>query len=161
MKKRLKFFSILLSFFIGGIIVYVSSNYSIQVYENHQQAKAFYSFLKSSGCFQNSTQWHSSSVRKNTSDWDLFFIPTGMKSSYYSQDPYKMVEVFQDVNGDGLPDYLFYGDTRHDHSRSNYEQFSCVMLNTGKGWDFAYKCAELHNTTVNPAIHTFYGDCAT
>ena len=58
-------------------------------------------------CVDNYTTWGQQSYTPKTNNaWDLYFIPAGKFSSGSSHTP-KIVENFMDLNGDGLPDYLY------------------------------------------------------
>ena len=55
-----------------------------------------------------------------------------------------------DINGDGLPDYVY---VCHYPDSPSYKMLDCVYLSNGQGWDLAYRCVAYRNGT-------FYGDCA-
>ena len=61
-----------------------------------------------------------------------------------------------DLNGDGLSDYLYHSLYQ---ASLPMDLKSCVHLNTGSGWNRAYKCYG-KNPTGQPNDWTFYGDCA-
>lgn len=71
---------------------------------------------------------------------------------------------FQDVNGDGLPDYSY---TSHSSGGGGSElqvvYRGCVLLNNGTGWDRAYICyarTTSNVTTGNVTDAQYKGDCA-
>jgi hypothetical protein len=87
-------------------------------------------------CSTDKNQWPSS-LHYKQADWDVNFISGSG------------IQVWNDVNGDGLLDYII-------STRLSSIIKSCVYLNTGSGWERRYKCvAELTNNVWN-----FYGDCA-
>lgn len=68
--------------------------------------------------------------------------------------------MFQDVNGDNLPDYV-WAYSIYDSGQQLYE--GCVYLNNGSGWDKAYECYAITNVNISSETITearYYGDCA-
>ncbi len=103
-------------------------------------------------CYDNYQSWNSSTTIKTDSDWSTIFMPpyvnTGSSNKYYNN-------FERDINGDGLPDYIF---TYHYYqSTGSWNQMAdCVYLSNGHGWDLAYRCV---NTRVSSTV-TYYGNCA-
>lgn len=89
---------------------------------------------------------------------------------YNSEVPYNLDfgglsgAVMQDINGDGLPDYIRSSNQTNDYGngelRMNYS--ACVHLNTGSGWDQVYACyaATSYNYNSQASMKTYWGDCA-
>lgn len=75
-------------------------------------------------------------------DIDLY---TSQPSGSGNNLSYAKTAIFQDLNGDGLPDVIF---------ASNYPQLSYVLINNGQGFDIAYYCS----SSGNPA--EYRGHCA-
>ncbi|HMQ01737.1 MAG TPA: hypothetical protein PKD79_01555 [Candidatus Doudnabacteria bacterium] len=73
-------------------------------------------------------------------------------------------QQFQDINGDGLPDYLYnihYLSGAGNELESLF--YGCAYLNNGSGWDKAYICYARTRTNINTGqvISSEYrGDCA-
>lgn len=104
----------------------------------------------SAGCFTGwYGSWSNSSVYKE-SDW-AWNMPVRISKDYYENNWF---ESFADLNGDGLPDYVWREQDKIG-DEANYRE--CVYLNNGHGWDAAYRC--VHTYTSNRG-HTYYGDCA-
>lgn len=107
---------------------------------------------KNPTCIDNYQTWNSSNTYKQTSNWALGFVNTfNMPSSGV------MNSLGQDLNGDGLVDYLFHQKISPigSNTTASNAEYTCVYLNNGHGWDATYRCVS--NGSTNP---TFYGDCA-
>ncbi len=87
------------------------------------------------------SNWDHSQKYKDNSPWNVDFT-VNSENGAYSRD------YFQDVNGDGLSDYIYY---------YNYLGLKeCVYLNNGSGWDLIYRCVGVRNSS---GVWTYYGDC--
>ncbi|HMQ01736.1 MAG TPA: VCBS repeat-containing protein [Candidatus Doudnabacteria bacterium] len=92
---------------------------------------------------------------------------SGGSSVYNGDSPYSSLfmpstngGIFTDINGDGLPDYVY---TYYNKISSNYTNSGCVYLNTGNGWEKVFACwskVEIHGTTGNIISQRYIGDCA-
>lgn len=98
-------------------------------------------------CLDNYTTLPSSTTPRQGQDWELAFMPT-----MGSADQNRKRELFIDVNGDGLLDYLFT-DRANTPPFKTYQD--CLYLNTGAGWEPAYRC--YYNSNIS---NLYYGDCA-
>ncbi|WP_408030158.1 hypothetical protein [Tenacibaculum xiamenense] len=132
------------------------------------------------GCMDNYHEWPRSTTRKESASWSLNNFP--VLGNTQRAD---VKNQFLDINGDGLVDY-FYFDRRRSllNSREVYYQngyrrtrlsqpsfvstgeSACVLLNTGDGWDIAYRCktaAEYlpeNDDNIEVVEKVYYGDCA-
>lgn len=74
--------------------------------------------------------------------------------------------LFLDVNGDSLPDYVYAQNSHHDGGSTNElrsEFFGCVYLNNGQGWDMAMECYALTITDLDTntvLTRDYRGTCA-
>ncbi|MCF7831093.1 hypothetical protein K9M41_03830 [Candidatus Gracilibacteria bacterium] len=112
---------------------------------------------------------HSGEYTPNN-DWSLKFFPfefwnreanrRGVPIPYFdSPDPRR--EQFIDVNGDGFVDYFYTfhkANVDGGGDIDSREIQECVYLNSGHGWDLAYRCYGIIDVEDNTG--TFYGDCA-
>ncbi len=112
-------------------------------------------------CLRNSETWDTSNVFKEDADWSMHLIPKVGNSSYNI-----IMDQFIDLNGDGLVDYFYnsnmnytsYQSGTHNQIADYTRLATCIMLNTGSGWEIAYRCVTgFDEDTLQP----FYrGDCA-
>ena len=104
-------------------------------------------------CFDNYQSWKSSTNFKTDTPWSTIFMATDPINptfgSYNSNDrsygKYHYFDFKTDVNGDGLPDYVYA--YYHDSFSKD-----CVYLSNGQGWVPAYRCVYANGK--------FHGDCA-
>lgn len=79
--------------------------------------------------------------------------------NYYSR--YYYFNFQTDINGDGLPDYVYV--YHYPDSPSYYKMRDCVYLSNGQGWDLAYRCV-VEPKSISGRGHpyrlVYYGDCA-
>ena len=100
-------------------------------------------------CFKDYYNWNSSTTYDGNHDWNLDLVPVASTCAYSSCTP-NVFQTLQDVNGDGLADFVFsYSKASNAGSEDIY---NCVGLNTGSGWNIVYKCVQRSGL--------FYGDCA-
>lgn len=122
-------------------------------------ASAQYYYDHYHGCFDNFRNWaQTSQTYDPNQNWSLAFVTgysyVNAQGSQFGQW-YRMfgnpTQHFIDVNGDGLVDYLysFHGSAIGEGGIGIKD---CVALNTGTGWNIAYKCVQEGND--------YYGDCA-
>ncbi len=118
-----------------------------------QQAMAFEGGEETppSRCMDGFSTWPTSEVYQE-GDWESYFIKTdsgtvGAGHNYF--------HTFTDVNGDGLPDYLYLMD--YSSPGPDIKQ-NCIMLNNGSGWEPEYRCRIFRPDNLTP--WTYYGDCA-
>ena len=123
-----------------------------------QLADASTNAIDNPTCVDGYMTWKGSNTYKKTAKWNVDFIPSTGVSNNSSYNPKK--EYFTDINGDGLPDYIFA--RRDDYLNNNIRNGgTCVYLNNGSGFDLVYKCyvrGDFKNSTQNYKI--YYGDCA-
>lgn len=64
--------------------------------------------------------------------------------------------VFQDLNGDGLPDYIIF-----NHQGTGTMK-GCVYLHNGSGWDLVFQCQSevILNQQGQVVTERYKGDCA-
>ncbi|MCC6643176.1 hypothetical protein IT411_00320 [Candidatus Peregrinibacteria bacterium] len=107
-------------------------------------------------CYDNYQSWNSSTTYKTDADWSTWFASSQFPNSGTS----KITNNFErDINGDGLPDYMYVYHIYNSSSGYNYNQMSdCVYLSNGHGWDLAYRCFVIKPNTSTPV--TYYGNCA-
>ena len=100
-------------------------------------------------CFKDYYNWTSSTVYDGNHDWNIDLVPVARVSS--SSAAPNVFQMMQDINGDGLADFVFsYGKSgSYPGSEENYR---CLALNNGAGWDIVYKCVHRGGR--------YYGDCA-
>ncbi|MBI5414700.1 hypothetical protein HZA38_04260 [Candidatus Peregrinibacteria bacterium] len=103
------------------------------------------------GCTLNSG-WPSSANLKTDAPWSTLAFPILTTDSSY-QPP---AEQFLDVNGDGLADYMH---RKHTINQTQYHVEDCVYINTGSGWDVAFRCQGSYDFST-PDNTRWYGDCA-
>lgn len=103
----------------------------------------------------------------NLQEWD------GGSTIYDGSNPYNNLFIvgttpgmntFLDINGDGLPDYIYalatsaIGSNEHTlHNRG------CVYLNTGSGWQKVFACytrTNINRSTGAIMDQQYRGDCA-
>lgn len=98
-------------------------------------------------------------------------VRTTQPSSVFVSDvPYNLqfhigslTNAFQDVNGDGLPDYVFAFNTVNGGQTLIQDYQACVYLNNGSGWTQAYRCYAVTHTNASTGqieVANYYGDCA-
>lgn len=71
--------------------------------------------------------------------------------------------MFQDINGDNLPDYVFSSGSIDGGTTALWQHSACVFLNNGNGWTKAYECyavTHVNRDTGEITIGQYYGDCA-
>lgn len=94
-----------------------------------------------------------SSVYVPSSQYDLVFVSTAA--------PYS---TFQDINGDGLPDYIYAkNETNRSGSNLSSEYIACLYLHNGSGWTKEYICRAytiLDTQTNQFSTREYTGDCA-
>jgi len=97
-------------------------------------------------CLDNYATWPSSSEYRSDAKWSLSLMPRGSGP------------IYQDVNGDGLTDYIYSSkNTSVDYyGHGVISTWSCVLLNNGNGWDVTHRCVAVGA----PEGAIFYGDCA-
>lgn len=106
--------------------------------------------VKNPTCLDNYGTWKKSNVYTNKAKWNVDFIPHTGVTSNTSTQPSK--DSFVELNGDGLPDYIYTERTNTPYNSTKYGG-SCVYLNNGSGFDLAYKC-------YAGTSSDYYGDCA-
>lgn len=108
------------------------------------------SLFPHANCVQKIAQTEEPSSTFNPNvPYNLSFYRTGNPSA-----------VFQDVNGDNLPDYV-WAYSIFDSGIQTYE--GCVYLNNGNGWTKAYECYAVTHVDLNNeniTLAKYYGDCA-
>ncbi len=106
-------------------------------------------------CFFKTT-WAmpTSSVYNPNSEYSTAFVPDG-GGAYRS---------FQDINGDGLADFIYtYNQSNSAGSTLSSEHNGCVYLHNGSGWEKAYECSAytiVDTSTGNLVRAEYRGDCA-
>jgi len=113
--------------------------------------------MKNPECLDNYESWKSSKRFKADAPWSTAFMEghfhnttvqiSGHWTSY--RDKYYFNNFDRDLNGDGLPDYVY---VYHAPSNDFIYTRDCVYLSNGRGWDLAYRCVTDSGK--------FYGDCA-
>lgn len=84
-------------------------------------------------------------------------------NSYYLAFTRGNTNIFQDINGDNLPDYLYALNNVNGGSPAVWEHAACVYINNGNGWNKVYECLALHTIrleTSETLRADYYGDCA-
>jgi hypothetical protein len=154
--------SVVLAFLLVAVVPYIAviwwdaSNYETQ---------AVWRPEPDTGCGAGYKDWDNSSlVYNDTHQWSTIFIPILSGSDKYPEP--KVVEQFADINSDGLPDYVFsfrsgrVNDPGNMQTVNAYSQ-DCVYLNTGTGWEPAYRCVMEGISHLAQAHELkYYGDCA-
>ncbi len=85
-------------------------------------------------CLRGYETWPTSDTRKTDADWSPYeFV------AHSSTIP-ALGSRLIDLNGDGLLDYLYSYNTDYSYTLSGVPHYftsesSCVMINTGKGWE--------------------------
>lgn len=104
-------------------------------------------------CYDNYQSWNSSTTYKTDADWSIWFTSSAFPTSGFS----KITNNFErDINGDGLPDYMY--SYHYYNSTGSWNLMNdCVFLSNGHGWDLAYRCVT-NKSGSNPV--TYYGNCA-
>lgn len=108
-------------------------------------------------CIDNYQSWNSSTVYKTTSDWNTSFMTSTVIATLASAGSNALTPInqIQDLNGDGLPDYIYHQKaTDFVGSSATAIEASCVYLNNGHGWDMTYRCV------AEPSTGKYYGNCA-
>jgi hypothetical protein len=147
MKKMFQLFSgllvLTLGVFLGGFFIKGSTAQENEI--------ALMGFLGSGStfptCLDNWESWESSSNPNYNAAWSLHDFPT------YGLYPNGTFSQLTDINGDGLTDFI-YAKRYNDYGRDDFQ--SCTLLNTGSGWDVAFRCFMRKEGLENK----FYGDCA-
>jgi len=116
--------------------------------------------VKNPACTDNYQTWSSSTVYNQNANWSV---------GYMRYLPGTTGVIFQDINGDGLPDYIYHNKgSAYVNQSSSCGSFydgeeTCVYLSNGHGWSMAYKCyAKCEQTGAYPYVYVmkYYGDCA-
>ncbi|MCX6784417.1 MAG: hypothetical protein NTV81_00580 [Candidatus Komeilibacteria bacterium] len=116
-------------------------------------------------CTDNWRSWQNSDEFNPNAEWNLAKLPVppvGWMNrdddnyhTYFARD--RVVSQFMDINGDGLQDYLYSFRLTDTPNNLKVNLMSdCVLLNTGHGWNVAYKC----QTTTEGGSLRYFGDCA-
>lgn len=91
-----------------------------------------------------------------------------VSETYNPNTPYNMSffignqSGFQDINGDGLADYI-YVNTNYGGSNPQSIYMGCVYLNTGSGWERAHVCKAdtiISGSSGQITQRIYKGDCA-
>ena len=109
--------------------------------------------LESSEKFKADAPWSTEFMQENfrnvtsiySSGWNSYSLHEG-------KDRYLINNFDKDLNGDGLPDYVYI-----NRSESRVKQ-DCVFLSNGQGWSPAYRCMKVQNSSTGKWI--YFGDCA-
>lgn len=140
---------------ILGIAVIFGTSFLFVPPPEEAQAVYVHQNVPNPTCFDNYESWTSSDTFKADAPWSTAFMathPMNPNSGNTSYGDYYYFDFNTDLNGDGLPDYIY---AYHNYSSSyniNYT-IDCVYLSNGQGWDLAYRC-------IVKSDGTFYGDCA-
>jgi len=144
------FLTLLFSLEINHITKEKSENDSFLISEM-PEVEARYSDTLGVKCFDGWENWKSSTEFKTDAAWSTAFMASnpispnpGSTSNQYGY--YYYFDFKTDINGDGLPDYVYA------YHNSNFAIQDCVYLSNGQGWTLAYRCVFGDNK--------FYGDCA-
>lgn len=108
-------------------------------------------------CLANHETWNSSYTFNSNAIWNPLTQPRGTSGV-------SSIDQYFDINGDGLIDHIyqvamdsaFYGTNGLAAYYTGID--SCVMLNTGSGWEIAYRCKSIMDMDTYSPI--YYGDCA-
>lgn len=163
MKKILVVCSCFIFILIGTISIKGSSNILNdqtinQSFDNIAFAQQP-SGLANPRCTDNYTTWNNSLTYNPNAQWSTNF----MIINYINGTTTQIANIFnQDINGDGLVDYLYSGTSSQSTcgTQKYYRTDSCVYLNNGKGWTPAYRCVVSCNQLSGSYEVRFYGDCA-
>ncbi len=98
------------------------------------------------------------------------FLTEPTSNTYNPDVPYNLdffsgpkTAVFQDINGDNLPDYVMSQNTIDGANWNSQNYEACVYLNNGNGWTKAYVCRAFTriNLEAEQILQAEYkGDCA-
>jgi hypothetical protein len=135
-----------------ALIVAVAAPFiSINVFQDTKSNAYAAGGMPNPTCVDNHTAWNSSTTFKTDSAWSSVFMV-----STYANGTTQPLNQLIDLNGDGLPDYIY---SQHTYTttpiRFNYMN-DCIYLNNGNGWDLTYRCV----VSTNNAEAVYYGDCA-
>ena len=112
-------------------------------------------------CLHNYETWKKSNKFKADTPWSTAFMQGHFgdhfalnNGSWTSKQATSYINNFErDINGDGLPDYVYV----HHTAVGDYTAMrDCVHLSNGQGWSLAYRCV----TSKESGGTYFYGDCA-
>ena len=118
--------------------------------------KCFSGNLKESDKFNQNVPWSTEFMENDfRSILSRYVYSNNIEKSktYYDQEKNYMSNFDKDLNGDGLPDYIYI-----DRSHNQYQR-DCVFLSNGQGWSLAYRCLKINNQGTNYKWR-YYGDCA-
>ncbi len=133
----------------------ISNQVSAQMADDHQ------------GCFHDYTIWDSSyNYDPDGKDWNFKFMTNNTQSNipsvgYVDLQPVNFLQQFLDLNGDGLPDYIYSLHGKNQGPQGGAGEYvirDCIALNTGSGFDIAYKC--VYDLDANGTTRKYHGDCA-
>jgi len=120
------------------------------------------SSIKNPRCLDNYQSWNTSTTYNPNNNWSTDLIDSQYLNPAYYTYPYH--SITQDINGDGLPDYVYVSSYSSGGSMCGTQIYipisTCVGLNNGHGWTIVYKCVAVCDTTVTPNVLRFYGNCA-
>lgn len=142
-----------IAFLLVAVVPYVQVNWYQD--KNHVAMAALPDPGLSPGCINVFDNDVYSLIYKPNSQWGTqFMMPSASNGSSSSTSP---INQLIDLNGDGLPDYIY---SSHNAGATIIQD--CVYLNTGTGWQKAYVC-KVYYVWV-PQLGTnqyrYYGDCA-
>lgn len=112
--------------------------------------------IPNADCVENLTIWDS---------WSDTYNPNAQYNTSFMRGVNSHSGTFfQDINGDNLPDYIFYyhSATTTDPIRTHTTS-GCTYLNNGNGWDLVFSCmAETSTNLVTGQITSqrYKGTCA-
>lgn len=96
----------------------------------------------------------------NTTPSDTYVANLPYNLSFYRGSPFS---GFQDLNGDGLADFLSISYNYASNGSTLSAQYvACVYLHNGSGWEKAYICDAKTESDANGNVilRQYYGDCA-
>lgn len=104
-------------------------------------------------CLDNFFTWKTSGTYKNNAKWNVDFMP--FINSGANMPGTMSRESFADLNGDGLPDYIYLERSPYLSGSGTIIGGSCVYLNNGSGFNLTYRCYVDGNSP-----NQYHGDCA-